>query len=513
MAKTATFEIVINGIKESISAVDSLNKSLDALEQRIDALAKKNVNVSAKVSGSNTKELKQEEALLKKIDQLHQKVADTEKKEYQELLHAKEELKEYQTIAKAIAAEQNISSGVNNPNTMLGMKAQLHDIKAAMQIVDVDSDKFKQMQKQANDLNNKLKELESGYGQYGRNVGNYANGVAEGMQKVRVQVGDTVREFNSARDASRTLNNELKAMALNGQQDTQAYKDLDAAVKQVNSTIEDTKRSSVMMDNLLDTMQGMTALASIGVGISNLFGIDDADFNKTMQQFASLTLVMDGIEKLQLQLTKKEGIFSGFFGKIADGAKKMMKSFTDSIDDAGIKLEEFILKRTKANKELEQNGFQLKGFNKKEQELLSDIINLLKEKLYNDKTKDSYNTYIYLYHFIQSMDSNPELKYILAYMSKSLGFTDPMEFNYNKDKQFVFESILFSAMTLYSNGGASKNKLGDSHKRFIENIEAKKEEKLSRTQELNTVKIQALKELGYTGINEDNAKEIFEKIF
>ena len=38
------------------------------------------------------------------------------------------------------------------------------------------------------------------------------------------------------------------------------------------------------------------------------------------------------------------------------------------------------------------------------------------------------------------------------------------------------------------------------------------EEKLSRTQELNTVKIQALKELGYTEINEDNAKEVFEKI-
>lgn len=154
----------------------------------------------------------------------------------------------------------------------------------------------------------------------------------------------------------------------------------------------------------------------------------------------------------------------------------------------------------------------LKGFNKKEQELLSEIIRLLKEKLSNDKTKESYNAYVYLFHFIQSMDTNPELKYILAYMSKALGFTDPMEFAFNKDKQFIFESILFSAMTLYSNGGASKNKLGDSHKRFVENIEAKKEEKLSRTQELNTVKIQALKELGYTEINEDNAKEVFEKI-
>lgn len=154
----------------------------------------------------------------------------------------------------------------------------------------------------------------------------------------------------------------------------------------------------------------------------------------------------------------------------------------------------------------------LKGFNKKEQELLSDIIHLLKEKLSTDKTKDTYNTYLYLYHFLQSMETNEELKYILAFMSKSLGFSDPMEFHFNKDKQFVFESIMFSAMTLYNNGGSSKVKLAESHKRFVQNIEQKKEEKLSRTQELNTVKIQALKELGFSEINEDNAKEVFEKI-
>ncbi|MBQ6135493.1 MAG: hypothetical protein IJI60_04165, partial [Bacilli bacterium] len=92
------------------------------------------------------------------------------------------------------------------------------------------------------------------------------------------------------------------------------------------------------------------------------------------------------------------------------------------------------------------------------------------------------------------------------------GFIEPMEFAYNKEKQFIFESIMFSAVTLYNNGGTSKVKLAESHKRFEQSIEQKKEEKLSRTQELNTVKIQALKELGYTEINEDNAKEVFEKI-
>lgn len=154
----------------------------------------------------------------------------------------------------------------------------------------------------------------------------------------------------------------------------------------------------------------------------------------------------------------------------------------------------------------------LKGFNKKEQELLTDIINLLKEKLADDKSKDTYNSYRYLYHFLQSMETNKELKYILAYMSKSMGFIDHTEYAFNENQQFIFESILFSAMTLYTNGGASRSKIADTHKRFVQEIEHKKEERLSRTQELNAAKVQALKELGYTEINNENAKEVLEKI-
>lgn len=361
-----TFYIEINGIQESVSAVDSLNKQLDALEKRIDALKSKNINISASggVNGSAAKELKQEEALLKKIDQLHKKVADTEKKEYQELLHAKEELKEYQQIAKAMAAETNLAQGINDTNTMAGMKAQLRDIKMAMQVVDVDSDKFKQMQKQANDLNAKLLQIEKGYGQFGRNVGNYANGVAEGMQKVTISVGGVERTFNSAREASRTLNNELKSMALNGQQNTQEYKDLNDAVKQVNSTLQDTSKSSVMMDNLLDTMEGFTALGSIGVGFSRLFDIDDTKFNDTMQKFAALTLAMQGLEKLKLQVQKDEGMGKLFnaFSKSFDILSERMKGFTDKAKGW---LNELMIKASDFSKELEKNGYEFQGRDQK----------------------------------------------------------------------------------------------------------------------------------------------------
>ena len=96
--------------------------------------------------------------------------------------------------------------------------------------------------------------------------------------------------------------------------------------------------------------------------------------------------------------------------------------------------------------------------------------------------------------------------------SKATGFTKPNEFAFNEDKQFMFEGIIHSAFTLYNSGGASKSKVIVSRDRFVQEIEARNEEKLSRTQQLNTVRIQALRELGYNEINASNAAEVFEKI-
>lgn len=153
----------------------------------------------------------------------------------------------------------------------------------------------------------------------------------------------------------------------------------------------------------------------------------------------------------------------------------------------------------------------LRGLSKKDQELLSDIFNILKEKI-TSNSEEGHSTLEYLSYYLQSMEQMEELKYILAYFAKSNGKIKPLEFVYNEDKQYIFEGILYSAMTLYTNGGASKSKVAESHKKFEEEIESKNEEKLSRTQELNSFKIQALNELGYSSINESNAKEVFEKI-
>ncbi len=155
---------------------------------------------------------------------------------------------------------------------------------------------------------------------------------------------------------------------------------------------------------------------------------------------------------------------------------------------------------------------ELTGLKKEEQTLLSDMFFLIKEMLNDDNSKDTYTTLVYFYHLLQSLSSMKEIKYFLGYVAKSGGYIKPDVFDFNEEQQYIFECIMFSAMTLYANGGASKSKLAESHRRWEAVLERKNEEKLSRTQELNTAKVQALRELGYNEINEKNATEVFDKI-
>ena len=90
--------------------------------------------------------------------------------------------------------------------------------------------------------------------------------------------------------------------------------------------------------------------------------------------------------------------------------------------------------------------------------------------------------------------------------------SSPEEYKFQEDKQFIFEGILYSALTLYNTGGASRSRIAESHKRFVQEIQKKNEEKLSRTQQLTTIKFQALRELGYDEFTRENASEILEKI-
>lgn len=92
---------------------------------------------------------------------------------------------------------------------------------------------------------------------------------------------------------------------------------------------------------------------------------------------------------------------------------------------------------------------------------------LLKEKL-EDNDPEASST-LDMYYMLQSMDNVPEIKYIMGYMAKSKLLCKPEEYKFDEDKQFIFEGILYSALTLYNNGGASlKVKLAERSPKVIQ---------------------------------------------
>lgn len=309
MADKKVYSIVINGVQESVNAIESLNKQLSELENRIKTLEKSSVKINASSSGGGStssgskSSLNEEEKLAKQIEQIDAKRVAYSKEIYQNYLAAKDVLSETVNDQKQISAQERLQAN-NYTNTMAGLKQELKDLKSVMNGTDLNDDSFKQMSQRAGEITEKLKKLEESYGQFGRNVGNYANGVVEGLNKYKVQVGETTREFNSAREAAKTLTNEL----LNLPKGAKGAEELRAALQQVKSEIQDLGKSSATMDNLLDTMEGFMAVANAGQGIRALFGVDDAEIQKSIKNLVALQNVLKGIETINKQINTREGI-------------------------------------------------------------------------------------------------------------------------------------------------------------------------------------------------------------
>ena len=140
------FKIVINGLTESIDAVKSLNKELNALDDKLKALQNAKINIKVqgntpdtnkqKVSGNTgadtqqtEKQIQQQNALAKLQQQIAQQqaknaalVTNEYQQQYQELVKIKEQNKEVEQIQKQIATGVRDANG-EYTNTLQGQRA------------------------------------------------------------------------------------------------------------------------------------------------------------------------------------------------------------------------------------------------------------------------------------------------------------------------------------------------------------------------------------------------------
>lgn len=342
-----TYEIVINGLSQSISQVDALNKKLEQLEKRMNSLPKGSVGGAG---GSSKSELKEEEKLLQEIDKLNSKILATRTEEYKVTQQQKEELKSAKkAVEETLAKERLLSKQYDN--TIKGWKQELKDIKSVMQSMNPEDVGFDELTQRADELNTKLKNVEQSYGQFGRNVGNYQNDIEKALKNVTVTVGGVERQFNSTKDASRTLKEELKAMSVNGQQDTKEFKELSKAVEdfehkmqKANSAVNDLKKSSSFMDSALDMGKSFTAIGQMSKGFGVLFGMDSGAIDKSIQQLMALQNAMQGLEAIRQQMITGEGI-----GKYLNDIGNSFSGLTNAINNYDITFDK-ALTSTRASK-------------------------------------------------------------------------------------------------------------------------------------------------------------------
>ena len=332
------FKIVINGLTESVSAVDALNKQLDALEKRIEKInSMKITSTGGSGTGSRGSSgiLSEEAKLEKQIEQIEAKREAYSKEIYQNYLASKEQLNETLKDQRNIAAQERLQAKTYS-NTIRGMKEELRDIKEAMQTIDLsDNAGLKKMTERANELNTKLKEIEQSYGQFGRNVGNYKS-AADGFNKIKVAVGETVREYDNYRQAMKSLRNEEFQLAQTLGKESEEYKNVHVAIKELESDYKDLSVSSQFMDNILDSMQTLTSFGQIGVGLTSIFGIDDKEYQESMTRMMGLMSVLQGIEKLKQQWDADDSWLM-----------KPFKKLYSYLEGAGSKITDFFTKTQK----------------------------------------------------------------------------------------------------------------------------------------------------------------------
>ena len=128
-----------------------------------------------------------------------------------------------------------------------------------------------------------------------------------------IKVGDTVRNFNSVKDAVKTLTKELQQMMIEGKTDTKQFTETITVLGRLKTAIKDTSEevSSYVgnakgLNDTLEIMRGATSITAIGQGLMTLFGGTNEELDESLRKFTGLTLVMQGIETQYKEIQKSE---------------------------------------------------------------------------------------------------------------------------------------------------------------------------------------------------------------
>ena len=292
---TKQFSIEINGISQSVNAIDSLINRLDDLENKLQSISGEGIDVG-EMKSSLTQISKELEANVDSWEDVYDKIEDVsssiDKLERQyESLKSPFNQKEVQTYNKEVdQLSDGLSDVAKEADKIDGLGDFSSDVQKAKKSVD--------------QLSDSLEKAKSAEDQLGT--------------KLTVNIGGMALQFDDVNQGIGILEDKLYQLSATGQRDTKMFKDITAEianlkmqVTQVDAAVDNAFSGG--LNRLISGVGSIASLASVGEGIGQLFGLQDNTLDESIQKFAALSLVLQGVSELQQQLANKTSLASSAF--------------------------------------------------------------------------------------------------------------------------------------------------------------------------------------------------------
>lgn len=272
----------------------------------------------------------------------------------------------------------------------------LNELKDSMRGLSQDSDEYKKIAVQVSELEDKLSETTEA-----------AKGLNDELsKKIQINVGDTVQYFDDVDQAAESLQKQLRALALEGQQGTKQWNDTINAYGKVQKAIMATTREvdafmarSTGLKKTITIMQGFAGVASLGQGLMGLFGGQSEELDKTLTKFTQMTMVLQGIQSIKKQMETEGDAFGQMMAKTwswVDGLTNKLSKTIKELDS----YRRVVKKYGTDHSDLVKGSLEhLLAFADKLRQLPSEVLDAYNNVLHAAKEKDAKVNLVDLFAF------------------------------------------------------------------------------------------------------------------
>lgn len=309
---TKTFTIEINGVSQSVSAVDALLAKLDALDDKINSL-----------SDVDTSDLRSSlEAIRKELE--------TNADNWEDISDRIED------VTQDINSLERAYNGLDNPFKVQDIKQyneEVQDISESIKDVEKAAEKIdglgglstdlERATARAEDLASSLNKVQRAEDQLGT--------------KLNVNIGGLSLQFDDVNQAIGVLEDKLYQLASNGQRSSKEFAEITQQVVSLRQAVvavdnEIDNAFSGGLNRLIGGFESLASVASIGEGLNQLFGIQGLD--ESIQKFTALSLILQGIRNIQIDLADKASVAAKAYKALSTVAEPLGNLLTKPFEAA-----------------------------------------------------------------------------------------------------------------------------------------------------------------------------------